>query len=157
MFFLYIFPSPPISPDRGPPKKWPKPQNDVGFPFGSQTASWLTRQQARFNYTHAEGLTDSTEEESMLSVLYDLPCWWEWLTRWSSGEQLSLESVHTLQAAWLMTHPMIKTSCSNAFCCFVLGVVKTIVYDFIFSHSFSLGKVFFVCFSSTETVSGYLL
>lgn len=40
---------------------------------------------SRSNYTHADSLTDSTEEESMVSVLYQLPCWWDWLTHWSSG------------------------------------------------------------------------
>lgn len=83
--FLFISLPPPGSPDRGPPKNRQKPWNDAGFPFDSQAASWVTAIGSRSNHTHADSLIDSTEEESMVSALCQLPCWRDWLTLWSSG------------------------------------------------------------------------
>lgn len=37
------------------------------------------------SHTHADSLIDSTKEETMVSVLYQLSCWWDWLRHWSSG------------------------------------------------------------------------
>lgn len=111
--FLFTFPSPPISRDMLPPHPHPHQKtdstlwNDAGFPFGSQAASWVTDWRSCSDHTHADSLIDSTMEDSIVSVLLNSPAGGTESHHPAQVDQLSVKSVHTQQAVWLMTDRMI--------------------------------------------------
>lgn len=119
----FIFLSPLVILDRSCNSRQKPPKNRQNRPremrrvfhlvHGQHPESQASR--SCFKYTHADSLTDSTKEESMVAGLHRLPCWSGWLTlkfRWS-GYQSS--SVHTQQTAWLTDDRMIWSSWLGAF------------------------------------------
>lgn len=85
----FILPSTPTIPDaqrppQNPLKNSPHKMNRL-FRFGHRQHPESVDGGPCFNYTRAVIYTDSSLKESVVAVLYQLPCWWGWLTCQSSG------------------------------------------------------------------------